>query len=47
MHIADAKVGVLGAPGIVGVGTPLALGAALSAKTRKSQQLELPASLML
>jgi pyruvate dehydrogenase E1 component alpha subunit len=31
MHIADTSVGMLGATGIVGAGTPLALGAALSA----------------
>jgi acetoin:2,6-dichlorophenolindophenol oxidoreductase subunit alpha len=39
MHIADTSVGMLGATGIVGAGTPIALGAALSAKTRKSQQV--------
>jgi TPP-dependent pyruvate/acetoin dehydrogenase alpha subunit len=39
MHIADTKVGMLGATGIVGAGTPIALGAALSAKTRKTQQV--------
>ena len=39
MHIADTAVGMLGATGIVGAGTPIALGAALSAKTRKSSQV--------
>src|SRR5215470_3873566 len=39
MHIADTSVGMLGATGIVGAGTPIALGAALSAKTRRTQQI--------
>jgi pyruvate dehydrogenase E1 component alpha subunit len=39
MHIADTSVGMLGATGIVGAGTPIALGAALSAKTRRTQQV--------
>jgi pyruvate dehydrogenase E1 component alpha subunit len=39
MHIADTTVGMLGATGIVGAGTPIALGAALSAKTRHTQQV--------
>jgi TPP-dependent pyruvate/acetoin dehydrogenase alpha subunit len=39
MHIADTSVGMLGATGIVGAGTPLALGAALSAQKRKTQQV--------
>src|SRR5919197_2368254 len=39
MHIADTTVGMLGATGIVGAGTPIALGAALSAKTRKTRQV--------
>ena len=39
MHIADTSVGMLGATGIVGAGTPIALGAALSARTRKSHQV--------
>src|SRR5919199_429088 len=39
MHIADTSVGMLGATGIVGAGTPIALGAALSARTRKTQQV--------
>ena len=34
MHIADTSVGMLGATGIVGSGTPIALGAALASKTR-------------
>jgi pyruvate dehydrogenase E1 component alpha subunit len=39
MHIADTSVGMLGATGIVGAGTPIALGAALSAKTRRTRQV--------
>jgi pyruvate dehydrogenase E1 component alpha subunit len=39
MHIADTSVGMLGATGIVGAGTPIALGAALSARTRKTTQV--------
>jgi pyruvate dehydrogenase E1 component alpha subunit len=39
MHIADTSVGMLGATGIVGAGTPIGLGAALSAKTRKTSQV--------
>ncbi|MDE3077811.1 MAG: thiamine pyrophosphate-dependent dehydrogenase E1 component subunit alpha [Chloroflexota bacterium] len=39
MHIADTSVGMLGATGIVGAGTPIALGAALSAKTRRTTQV--------
>src|SRR5919199_2516451 len=39
MHIADTAVGMLGATGIVGSGMPLALGAALAAKQRRSQQV--------
>jgi pyruvate dehydrogenase E1 component alpha subunit len=39
MHIADTSVGMLGATGIVGAGTPIALGAALSAKTRHTRQV--------
>jgi pyruvate dehydrogenase E1 component alpha subunit len=39
MHIADTSVGMLGATGIVGAGTPIALGAALSARTRHSEQV--------
>ena len=39
MHIADTSVGMLGATGIVGAGTPIALGAALSAKTRGTRQV--------
>src|SRR5207253_7393668 len=35
------SVGMLGATGIVGAGTPIALGAALSAKTRKTQQVSI------
>jgi len=39
MHIADTKVGMLGAMGIVGSGVPIAVGAALAAKKRKSGQV--------
>ena len=36
MHIADLHVGMLGANGIVGGGPPMACGAALTAKTKKT-----------
>ncbi len=39
MHIADTKVGMLGAMGIVGSGAPIAVGAALAAKLRNSGQV--------
>ncbi len=39
MHIACPELGVLGANGIVGAGIPLATGAALAAKYRKSSQV--------
>src|SRR5215207_4039742 len=39
MHIADTSVGMLGATGIVGAGTPIALGAALAAKQRGTKQV--------
>lgn len=39
MHIADFSKGILGANGIVGGGIPIAVGAALSAKMRKSGQV--------
>jgi acetoin:2,6-dichlorophenolindophenol oxidoreductase subunit alpha len=39
MHIADFSRGILGANGIVGGGIPIAVGAALSAKMRKSGQV--------
>lgn len=39
MHIADIDRGMLGANGIVGGGLPLATGAALSAKTRGTDQV--------
>jgi pyruvate dehydrogenase E1 component alpha subunit len=39
MHIADPSLGILGANGIVGAGLPIATGAALSAKIRKSGQV--------
>lgn len=39
MHIAAPEIGVLGANGIVGGGLPIATGAALSAKLRKTRQV--------
>jgi acetoin:2,6-dichlorophenolindophenol oxidoreductase subunit alpha len=39
MHIADVSKGNLGANGIVGGGIPIAVGAALSAKKRKTSQV--------
>ena len=39
MHITDFSRGILGANGIVGGGIPIATGAALSAKMRKSEQV--------
>lgn len=39
MHIAAPSLGILGAQGIVGGGIPIATGAALSAKLRKSGQV--------
>jgi pyruvate dehydrogenase E1 component alpha subunit len=39
MHIADFEIGMLGACGIVGGGIPVATGAALSAKTRGTDQV--------
>ncbi|GIK75114.1 MAG: pyruvate dehydrogenase E1 component subunit alpha [Chloroflexota bacterium] len=39
MHIADFSIGMLGACGIVGGGIPVAVGAALSAKTRGADQV--------
>ncbi len=39
MHIADFSIGILGANGIVGAGLPIATGAGLSAKMRKSGQV--------
>jgi len=39
MHAADFSSGILGACGVVGAGLPLATGAALSAKMRKSGQV--------
>lgn len=39
MHIADFEKGMLGANGIVGAGAPLAIGAALSAKIRGTDQV--------
>jgi pyruvate dehydrogenase E1 component alpha subunit len=39
LHIADPTLGILGANGIVGAGIPIATGAALSARLRKSGQV--------
>lgn len=39
MHIADMKIGILGANGIAGGGLPIAVGAALSAKWRGTDQV--------
>lgn len=39
MHIADPSLGILGANGIVGAGIPIATGAGMSAKLRKSGQV--------
>jgi len=39
MHIADFSLGILGANGIVGAGLPIAAGAGLSAKLRKTKQV--------
>ena len=42
MHIADFSISMLGACGIVGGGIPIAVGAALSAKTRGTDQVAVP-----
>src|SRR3990170_4382107 len=39
MHIADFRLGILGANGIVGAGLPIATGAALAAQLRGSGQV--------
>lgn len=39
MHIADVDIGILGANGIAGGGIPLAVGAGLSSKLRKTDQV--------
>jgi pyruvate dehydrogenase E1 component alpha subunit len=39
MHIADVDIGILGANGIAGGGIPIAVGAALSCKMRKTDQV--------
>jgi pyruvate dehydrogenase E1 component alpha subunit len=39
MHVTDFSVGIIGATGVVASGLPLAVGAALSAKMRKSGQV--------
>lgn len=41
MHIADFEIGMLGACGTVGGGIPIAVGAGLSAKYRKTDQVSL------
>ncbi len=41
MHIADFSQGILGANGIIAAGVPIAVGAALSAKYRKTDQVAL------
>jgi TPP-dependent pyruvate/acetoin dehydrogenase alpha subunit len=39
MHIADFSIGILGANGVVGGGFPIAVGAGLSIKLRKTEQV--------
>jgi pyruvate dehydrogenase E1 component alpha subunit len=39
MHIADFNIGMLGATAVVGAGLPIAVGAGLSAKLRKTNQV--------
>jgi pyruvate dehydrogenase E1 component alpha subunit len=39
MHIADFSIGMLGATAVVGAGLPIAVGAGLSVKLRKSDQV--------
>jgi len=39
MHIADFKIGMLGATAVVGAGLPIAVGAGLSAQIRKTDQV--------
>jgi acetoin:2,6-dichlorophenolindophenol oxidoreductase subunit alpha len=39
MHVADVELGILGANGIVGAGLPIAVGAALSAKSKGKGQI--------
>ena len=39
MHIADFTIGMLGATAVVGAGLPIAVGAGLSAKLRKTDQI--------
>jgi len=41
MHIADPSLGILGANGIVGAGLPIATGAGMSSKLRKTGQVAL------
>jgi TPP-dependent pyruvate/acetoin dehydrogenase alpha subunit len=42
MHIADPALGILGANGIVGGGIPLAVGAALAARVRRTGTVAMP-----
>ena len=39
MHVADASIGILGATAVVGSGIPIAVGAGLSCKLRKTDQV--------
>jgi pyruvate dehydrogenase E1 component alpha subunit len=39
MHIADPSIGILGANGIVGAGIPIAVGAAMTARTKGTSQV--------
>ncbi len=39
MHVADMRIGMLGANGIVGAGVPIALGSALAHRSRKSDSI--------
>ena len=42
MHISDLELGMLGANGIVGAGSPIAVGAAFANKYRKSRNVSVP-----
>lgn len=39
MHVADMRIGMLGANGIVGAGLPIALGSALAHRTRRTKSI--------
>jgi len=41
MHLAEMRLGILGANGIVGAGVPLAVGAALTARTQGSDRISI------